>query len=89
MTDSKPAVPEVLPLVHAYRDLPGNAVGGSLHIVLDDGNVDDASVAWCRDYARENGDRPGVELAEILLRMSQTQRRKLAGMFYDRSDPNA
>lgn len=74
----KPTVPEVLPLVQAYYALPGNGVGGSLHIVLEDGNVEDSSVAFCLKAAQERGDAPGVELASILLRMSRTQRLKLA-----------
>jgi hypothetical protein len=73
----KPTVPEVLPLVEAYYALPGNSVGGSLHVVLDDGNVEDDHVRSCLEYARERGDKEGVELAEVLLRMSRTQRNKL------------
>lgn len=45
--DEKPSVPQVIPAVHAYRDSKGNTLGGSLHIVLDDGNVDDSSVKFC------------------------------------------
>jgi hypothetical protein len=73
----KPTVPEILPLANAYYAKPGNGVGGSLHIVLDDGNVDDGSVEFCRKFAMEQGDDDGVALADILLRMSRTQRHKL------------
>lgn len=77
----KPTLPEVRPMVSAYRKA-GNHVGGSLHIVLDDGNVDDDSVRWCAQYARDNGDKDGEVIAEVLLMMSKTQRSKLAGEFY-------
>ena len=77
MTEEKPTVPDVLPLVHAYYALPGNGAGGNLHIVLDDGNVDDSSVRFCLTQARERGDEPGIILAEALLLMSRTQRTKL------------
>jgi hypothetical protein len=80
---AKPTVPEVLPMVWAYRDLkPENAVGGSLHIVLDDENVSDSDVQWCLKRAQELGDAEGAELAAVLLRMSRTQRLKLAAQFY-------
>lgn len=78
----KPTVPEVIPIIRAYAALSGNSVGGSLHIVLDDGNVLDSDVQWCIDRAREKADAAGVELGEILLRMSRTQRKKLASLFY-------
>jgi hypothetical protein len=77
----KPTIPEVAPLVRAYYAKPGNGVGGSLHIVLEDSNIDDDSVRFCRKYAEERGDSDGVALADILLRMSRTQRGKLAGMW--------
>ena len=56
----EPTVPEVLPLVAAYRDMPGNGVGGNFHIVLDEGNVTDEDVAYCLNRARENGDSAGI-----------------------------
>lgn len=77
MLRDKPTVPDVLPLVRAYYAKPGNEAGGSLHIVLDDGNVDDDCVEFCEKYATENGDEDGVALARILRRMSKTQRNKL------------
>lgn len=75
--DKKPTVPEVLPLVNAYYAMPGNGVGGSLHVVLEEGNVRDGDVEFCRQIAIDDDDPEGVVLAEILLRMSRTQRLKL------------
>jgi hypothetical protein len=80
----RPTVPAVLPLVRAYGSRPQNASGGSLHIVLEDGNVSDADIRWCRDVAAECGDADGVVLAEVLLSMSRTQRRKLARLWHVR-----
>lgn len=73
----KPTVPEVLPLVEAYYAKDGNGAGGSLHIVLDDGNVANGHIEFCRDYAERKGDKDGAALAAILLRMSRTQRHRL------------
>jgi hypothetical protein len=47
----RPTVPEVLPLVRAYLEIDGNYNGGSLHIVIDDGNVADDHVEFCRRFA--------------------------------------
>lgn len=71
-------MPEVQPLVDAYYAKPGNEAGGALHIVLDDHNVDDDSIRYCVDRARERGDLDGVRLGEKLLSMSKTQRLKVA-----------
>lgn len=50
---------------------------GSLHVVLDDGNVHTDHVTFCREVARDTGDLEGETLAELLLLMSRTQRLKL------------
>lgn len=64
-------------LVDYYESKPGNGAGGSLHIVLDDGNVEDSSVTFCRKWAVDNNDPMGVALCDVLILCSQTQRRKL------------
>ena len=78
---SKPSalitVPEVIDLFKAYYARPGNGVWGSLHIVLDDGNLEDSSVEFCLKYAEEKGDTEGAELARILLKLSISQRKKI------------
>lgn len=73
-------IPEILSLARKYYEKPGNAVGGSLHIVLEDGNTQDGDVMFCLEYAQKQGDMDGVELAELLLSMSKTQRKKLSAM---------
>lgn len=75
---NKPTIPEVAPLIAAYYNLPNNGAGGSLHIVLDDANVERHHAEFCREYALEKGDWVGAALANILTRMSTTQRKKLA-----------
>lgn len=74
--DAKPTIPEVLPLVRAYY-AKGNYAGGALHIVLEDGNVKDSDVRFCISWARQENDADGLALAELLLKMSKTQRIKL------------
>lgn len=71
----KPTVPEVLPLVHALYSR--NGAGCCLHNVLDDGNTETASVQWCLEYAQTAQCQECVALAEKLLLMTRTQRKKL------------
>ncbi|MDP3963705.1 MAG: hypothetical protein Q8Q39_04375 [bacterium] len=73
-------VPDVAPLVQAYYSKPGNGVGGSLHIVLDDGNIEDSHVRFCRKHAETLNDIDGIRLCDLLLQMTKTQRRKLYDM---------
>ncbi len=51
----------------------GNLSGGSLHIVLDDGNTARGHVEWCRDYARGCLDADGFDLAEDLLELTDAE----------------
>lgn len=74
----KPTVPEVLPLARAIYARKGGAVGCCLHIVLDDGNVEDGSVQYCLEQATEAKHEDCKELAEKLLQMSKTQRKKIS-----------
>lgn len=70
-------VPELVKLAVAYYALPGNSVGGSLHVVLDDGNIKDSHLDYCLNYAQEKGDTAGAELARLLRAASPTQRKKV------------
>lgn len=63
-----------------YEDL-GECCGGMLHIVLDDGNLDDDDIQWCIDRCNheENKDRDDkylcLEIAHKMLRMDEYERR--------------
>ena len=75
---SGPNIPEVLPRFREYHTK--HFAWGALHIVLDDGNVDDSSVQHCIEWAVQSSDAEGEALARILLSMSKTQRKKLGRM---------
>lgn len=77
-------VPEILPLLKDYY--PNHRSGGSLHIVLEDGNVDNKHVEYCKQYAIERGDADGARIADILLTMTKTQRRKAAYLWFHLDD---
>lgn len=46
----------VLLAIAGYYQLPGCGVGGPLHIVLDDLNVEDEHIQWCVDHLDERLD---------------------------------
>jgi hypothetical protein len=84
MEKMKPTIPEILPLLreyHAGTHPNGGWNGGSLHIVLIDGNVKDEDVRFSLEWAKEHGDTLGQNLAELLLAMSKTQRLKAGVLF--------
>lgn len=73
----KPTIPEVMPLVRELYATPQGTCGCCLHIVLDDGNIEDDHVRFCVDWAVKHDHPKCAELARVLLRMSKTQRKKL------------
>lgn len=73
---TKPTVPDVLERFRAYH--AREPAWGSLHVVLEDCNMEDAAVRRCAAYAEERGDEEGAALAAVLLTMSKTQRARLA-----------
>jgi len=82
LREYKPTVPEIAPLVRAlYRSRHGGA-GCCLHVVLDDGNVEDSSVEFCILYATERGHEFCTALGRALRSMSRTQRLKLGSIGY-------
>lgn len=76
----RPTVPEIQELVDAYYQFPQCEVGGDLHIVLDDGNVEDTHIQWCIENAgvyRDFEPECARLLGRLLLLMTMTQRRKI------------
>ncbi len=71
----KPTLAQVSELARAY--LAKHMTGGALHIVLEDGNVEDSHVAWCDGYAAGIGDEEGKRLAAALRPLTEQQRRAL------------
>jgi hypothetical protein len=75
-----PSIPEVIDKFRNYYR--AHPAWGSLHSVLDDGNLSNQSVLFCATWARENGDDEGADLAYILLDMTKTQRGKLRKLIH-------
>lgn len=76
-------------IVDAFYALPGNIVGGVLHIVLDDFNLETHHVQWCRQEAEKVDDKDAIFLADLLLLYSQKERFDiLAPDYITEDDPN-
>jgi hypothetical protein len=61
-------------LIRIYEEREGNENGGSLHIVLEDGNVQDSSLTYCVEYALEQKDFLAAEIATMLLQFNPEDR---------------
>ena len=64
-------------MVWEYYNKPGNEVGGALHVVLDDGNLEPSIIDDIRIESFQRGDVDTWILASTLLQMTPTQRRKV------------
>ncbi len=71
----RPTVPDVLPLVRQIYER--HAAGCCLHIVTDDGNVEQDHVEFCVRQAQSEHHTDCLAAAEMLAAMTETQRRKV------------
>ena len=76
-------IDEILKMVKEYYSIEDNSAGGSLHCVLDDGNLTDSDVEWCINFAKENYDYKGVGLGVMLSCLSYEQREELYNKFWE------
>lgn len=66
---------EFMTLVDEYYD--HEPCGGSLHVVLEDGNMELSSINWCAGYAAGVEDSEGSDIANLMLHMTWNQRRRV------------
>lgn len=63
---------------HLYEQ-DGWTTGGYLHILLDDGNLDDSSILFCKKECEEHPEDPysslGITICDRYLKMSMKERR--------------
>ena len=70
---------ELFKMINAYYAKPGNCTGGSLHIVLDDDNLEDHHVDFCIQWAKDANDADGVALGEAIRQIPEARRIELLG----------
>lgn len=80
--NTKPTIPDIVPLVLEYYQREGNDVGGIFHVVLDDKNYEQCFAVSALEEAKSLGDPLTLKIAEMLVEMSSTQRRKLSASLH-------
>ena len=63
-------------LIARYCKRPKNSAGGSLHIVIDDGNYERQHIQYCIEFAETHKDYSGARLGRLLFIASRAQRIK-------------
>jgi hypothetical protein len=76
MAEKSITVPLLVEQINRYVSIDGNGVGGNLYMVLSNKNVSNDDIDFCLNQAQENNDVDGIELANLLLSASKTQRLK-------------
>lgn len=72
---NRPSVPDVFPIL---REIYGrHCAGCCCHIVTDDGNYEQEHADWCLQYAREKQHTDCIAALEMLVQMTDTQRRQV------------
>lgn len=63
--------------IKQFLSLDGNEVGGNLHIVLDDGNLEDDDIEFCLIRCATNSDFLGYTICANLLNISYEEREEI------------
>ncbi|TCG09342.1 hypothetical protein BZM27_05945 [Paraburkholderia steynii] len=71
---NKPSEHFLRMMVAAFYELPGNCVGGCLRIVLDDDNLEDHHVRWCREEAQKRNDQDAMFMCDVLMLYTEDER---------------
>jgi len=60
-----------------YYAIPGNEAGGNLHLMLDDGNMEDENLMFCLKQCAEAQDSVGVMLVAVIATLDEDERADL------------
>lgn len=76
--NNQPLSKEAFNRFKAYQHQHFGNGSSCFHIVLENKNIKDGHVQFCRELAVKRNDQEALELADILLSLSKSQRLKLA-----------
>lgn len=68
-------------LINIYYEFYG--AGGSLHIVLDDGNYEDHHIKVCIEEAKKNNDYWGEVIGTMMLGLSEGEKEQICERGYE------
>jgi hypothetical protein len=74
----KPSIQDVVPSLLEYYRRDGNDSGGIFHVIVADKNYEQCHAVSALENAQASGDALEIKIAELLIAMSTTQRRKLS-----------
>lgn len=78
--------PVIKDLIEYYQGLPNKEVGGYLHIILSDGNIEDCNIEFCSNECQKYGDTLGELICDLLYYFTEEEREI---MYNDRWKENA
>lgn len=65
---------ELIYKIKSFKEIKGNAAGGVLHIVLDDGNLEDSYILFCKEEAIKKNDKLAIKICDELLMLTHDER---------------
>ena len=71
---------DIFNLIHEYYQK--EPAGGSLHIALDDGNMDDGNIEFCLKFAKENNDSDAITIGHELQKFTEDERIEIYNLKY-------
>lgn len=73
-------VGELANRIAEYYKKEGDGCGGNCHLVLDDGNLEDSDIQFCKGYCACADDNDGLGIMRDMLSMSPEERQKVYDM---------
>jgi len=64
-------------LIAEYYKKEGNGCGGNCHLVLDDGNLEDSDIQFCKGYCAHANDDDGLAIMREMLSLNPEERQKV------------
>jgi hypothetical protein len=68
---------EIVELIKAFYNEPNNGAGGHLHLVTDDGNLEDDDIRFCIEQAGDNNDLLAMSIGYLLLSLPYKERERI------------
>lgn len=64
-------------LIAEYYKKEGNGCGGNCHLILDDGNLEDSDIQFCKGYCAHANDDDGLYIMREMLSLNPEERQKV------------
>ena len=78
---------ELVNRIVEYYKKEGNECGGNCHLVLDDGNLEDSDIQFCKGYCAHADDNEGLSIMSCMLQLNPEERQKVYDVASTLTDP--